>query len=112
MFLGTNVSISSLNLKELKYPKTYYQLRPSWETEISFSNGKQSEVPVNHPVNGTPFKRVTYNANKTKNKNKNKTNLYISQGKSANSLTISVKDEQGNLFDFKDMRTEFVLEIL
>ena len=77
------------------------------DREKIFLNGKQSEVPVNHPLKGRPFKRVTYKANKTK-----RTNLYISQGKSANSFTISVKDEQGNLFDFKDMRTEFVSEIL
>ena len=88
-FLGANFSISSLNLKELKYPKPYYQLRHSWKT---FLNGKQSEVPVNHSLKGRPFKRVTYKANKTK-----RTNLYISQGKSADSFTISVKDEQGNL---------------
>ena len=54
---------------------------------------------------------VTYNANKDKKQKKNKSNQ-ISQGKSAKSFTISVKDEQGNLFHFKDMKTEFVLEIL
>ena len=47
-----------------------------------------------------------------KNKKQKKKSVYISQGKSANNLTISVKDEQGNLIDFKDMRTEFVSEIL
>ena len=33
-------------------------------------NGKQSEIPVYHPVKRRPFKRVTYKANKTKNKKK------------------------------------------
>ena len=42
-----------------------------------------------------------------KQKTKNKS-VYIFQAKSANSFTISVKDGQGNLFDFKDMRPDFV----
>ena len=28
------------------------------------------------------------------------------------SFILSVKDEEGNLFDFSDMRIEFVLEVL
>ena len=38
------------------------------DREKMFLNGKQSEVPVNHPLKGRPFKRVTYKANKTKKK--------------------------------------------
>ena len=38
--------------------------------------------------------------------------LDTSQGKSANSFTLSVKDEEGNLFDLNDMKIEFVLEFL
>ena len=70
-----------------------------------FWNGKQSEVLVNHQVKGRPYERSTYNANKKRK------NLYISQSKSANSFTPSVKDKEGNLFDFNDMRIDFVLEI-
>ena len=48
-----------------------------------------------------------------KKKKKRKGNfLYISQGKSANSFTLSVNDEEGNLFDINEMRIEFVLEFL
>ena len=38
--------------------------------------------------------------------------LDTSQGKSANSFTLSVKDEEGSLFDLNDMKIEFVLEFL
>ena len=74
----------------------------------NFLNGQQSEAVANHPVKGRPYERVTYNASEKKKR----TFLYISQGKSANSFTLSVKDAEGNLFDINDMRIEFVLEIL
>ena len=38
--------------------------------------------------------------------------LDTSQGKSAKCFTLSVKDEEGNLFDLNDMKIEFVLEFL
>ena len=47
-----------------------------------------------------------------KKKNKKGNFLYISQGKSANTFTLSVNNEEGNLFDINEIRIEFVLEFL
>ena len=48
---------------------------------------------------------------KTKKRPKKRNFRYISQSKSANSFALPVKDKEGNLFDFNDMKIEFVLKI-
>ena len=107
-FLTVNFSFSSLNVKELKNPKTYFISCVLVNRQKNFLNGERSEDLVNHPVKGRPHERVTCNANQKKKI----FFLDTSQGKSANSFTLSVKDEEGNLFDFNDMKIEFVLEFL
>ena len=98
-----NFSFSSLNVKELKYPKIYFISCVLVNRQKNFLNGERSEGLVNHPVKGRPYERVTCNANQKKN---------LFSGYFANSFTLSVKDEEGNLFDCNDMKIEFVLEFL
>ena len=70
------------------------------------TNGKPSTVLARFDIRGQPFEKVHYQTPQP----------HVLQNTDSgdhdvNSITLSVQDENGNLFDFKDQPLEFEVEI-
>ena len=69
-------------------------------------NGKPSTLFAKLDVKGMPYTKITYQTAQQNVLRDTSTGDY-----DVNSLTISVRDEKGNLFDFNCMPLEFEVEI-
>ena len=69
-------------------------------------NGKPSTLFAKLDVKGMPYTKITYQTAQPHVLRDTSTGDY-----DFNSITIAVKDEKGNLFDFNGMLLEFELEI-
>ena len=76
------------------------------ERRQNLLNGKPSTVLARFDLRGKPFEKVHYQTAQQHVLRDTSTSDY-----DVNSLTISVQDEQGNLFDFNGMPLKFELEI-
>ena len=90
--------------KKLKFPTTYFTHCDLIDKETNFYNGTPSSILANFNINGKPFEKVFYQEQKDVLRDTS-TDAFV------NSLNISVKDENGNLFYFNDTPLTFVLEI-
>jgi len=68
-------------------------------------NGKRSDILASFDVKGEPYEKVRYQASPQQVLRDCSTDEFI------NSITISVKDENGELFDFKGFPLLFELEL-
>ena len=75
------------------------------DTEENFFNTKRSNLLAKFDVRGKPYEKVFYQAGNQEPFRKCFTSQFF------NSISISVKNEDGDLFDFKNMPLEFQLEI-
>ena len=88
-------------VKRLNSPSTYFI-----DKQQNFYNGKPSTVLARFDIKGNPFEKVTYHTPSAMNLlRRTLTGRYV------NSLTISVRDENCSLFDFKGLPLEFEPEI-
>ena len=93
-------------IKRLKGPTTYFVHCDLIDKRQNLFNGKPSTVLARLDVRGKPFEKVHYQ------KPQPHVLRDIDSGDyDVNSITLSVKDENGNLFDFKDYPLEFEVEI-
>ena len=69
------------------------------------NNGKPSDVLACIPISGKPLEMVSYPQHFMGNSHHTRRANYV------NSLTLSVKDLNDELFDFKGMPLRFELEI-
>ena len=67
----------------------------------NFFNGKKSNSLTKVDVRGKPYEKVTYNIDSSQNVFRD-----ASTGKSFNKIIISVRDENGELFDFEGLLLE------
>jgi len=72
----------------------------------NFFNGKKSNLLAKVDVRGKPYEKVTYYIDSSQNVFRDASN-----SESFNQITISVRDENGELFDFEGLPLEFELEI-
>ena len=70
-----------------------------------FLNNKRSDLLAKIDVKGKPYEKVRYDASPQQPFRDCSTSSHV------NSVTVSVRDEDGKLFDFNDMPIEFELEI-
>ena len=70
-----------------------------------FLNNKMSDLLAKIDVKGKPYEKVRYDASPQQPFRDCSTSSHV------NSVTVSVRDEDGKLFDFNDMPIEFELEI-
>ena len=68
-------------------------------------NGKRSNILAKFDITGKPYEKVRYETASQFPFRKCSTDSHV------NSITLSVRDEDGELFDFKDMPLEFELEL-
>ena len=75
------------------------------DREQTFLNNKRSDLLAKIYVKGKPYEKVRYDASPQQPFRDSSASSHV------NSITVSVRDEDGKLFDFKDMLLEFELEI-
>jgi len=90
-------------VKWLTSPTTYFIHCDLIDTERNLFNSKRSDVLALFDVKGKPFEKVSYQGSPQQVLRDCSTDEFI------NSITISVKDENGELFDFKGFPLLFEL---
>jgi len=68
-------------------------------------NGKRSDLLARFDIKGDPFQKVSYHGSPQQVLRECATDKFI------NGITLSVKDENGELFDFKGLPLCFELEL-
>ena len=93
-------------IKRLNSPTTYFIHCDLIDKRQNLLNGKPSTVLAKFDIRGQPFEKIHYQTPQQHVLRDTLTGDY-----DVNSLTMSVCDEKGNLFNFNDMPLEFELEI-
>ena len=106
-FLGYEKELNHASyIKRLNSPTTYFIHCDLIDKRQNLLNGKPSTVLAKFDIRGQPFEKIHYQTPQQHVLRDTLTGDY-----DVNSLTISVCDEKGNLFNFNDMPLEFELEI-
>ena len=103
--IGTNLLFITY-VKRLTTPSTYFVHCDFVDKEQNLLNGKPSTVLARFDLRVKPFEKIHYQTAQRHVLRDTSTGDYY-----GNSLTISVRDENGNLFDFNNMPLEFEVEI-
>ena len=97
--LGYGLELTPLNfIKRLKGPTTYFVHCDLIDKSKTLLNGKPSTVLARLDVRGKPFEKVHYQTPQPHVLRDTDSGDY-----DVNSITLSVKDENGNLFDFNSI---------
>jgi len=103
--LGIGRNLKNITyIKRLTSPTTYLIHCDLLDKTKNFLNGKRSDVLARFDIKGLPYAKVSY-ATPQQVLSDCSTDAHV------NSITISLKDENGELFDFKGMPLEFELKI-
>ena len=89
----------------LRYPTTYFIHCDLIDAQQNFFNNKRSDLLAKLDVRGKPYEKVSYEASPQQPLRDCSTSSHV------NSITVSVRDENGELFDFNGFPLEFVLEM-
>ena len=92
-------------VKRLNSPTTYFTHCDLVEKEQNLLSGNPSSVLARFDLRGSPFEKIHYQTAQQHVLRDTSTGDYV------NSLTISVRDVNGELFDFNGLPLEFELEI-
>ena len=92
-------------LKKLNSPSSYFIHCDLVDREFNFFNSKKSDLLAKIDVKGKPYEKVRYDSSPHQPIRDCSTSEHV------NSITLSVRDENGQLFDFKNMPLEFELEL-
>ena len=96
---------SSVAVQRLHTPSTYFVHCDLIDKRQNLLNRKPSSVLARFDIRGQPFEKVHYQTPQQRVLQDTDSGYYV------NSITLSVKDENGNLFDFNDRPLEFEVEI-
>ena len=100
-------SLSSITfVKRLTSPSTYFVHCDLIDKRQNRLNGKPSTVLARLDIRGQPFEKVHYQTPQPHVLRDTDSGDY-----DVNSITLSVQDENGNLFDFNNQPLEFEVEI-
>ena len=106
-FLGYYKELKFISfIKRLNSPTTYFIYCDLIDKRQNLLNGKPSTVLVRFDLRGKPFENLH-----CQTAQKHVLRDTLTGDYDVNSLTISVQDEKGELFDFNGMPLEFELEI-
>jgi len=92
-------------VKKLNTPSAYFIHCDLIDPSNNFFNGKRSDVLAKIDKRGLPYDKVTYPSLPQEVLRKCSTGEHVHQ------ITLSVKDESGEMFDFNGLPIEFVLEL-
>ena len=104
--LGVGNSLKTItNVKSLSYPTSYFIHCDLIDRNFNFVNNKKSDLLAKIDVRGKAYEKVRYDASPQQPIGDCSTSSHV------NSITISVRDQYGGLFDFKGLPLEFELEL-
>jgi len=104
--LGTDTKLGpSTYVKKLNTPSAYFIHCDLIDPSKNFFNGKRTDVLAKIDIRGLPYDKVTYPSRPQEAFRECSTGQHVHQ------ITLSVKDESGEMFDFKGLPIEFVLEL-
>ena len=92
-------------VKYLRYPTAYFIHCDLIDRNFNFANNKKSDLLAKIDVRGKAYEKVRYDASSQQPIRDCSTSSHV------NSITISVRDQDGELFDFKGLPIEFELEL-
>ena len=92
-------------VKKLNSPSAYFIHCDLIDRNFNFVNNKKSDLLAKIGIKGRPYEKITYEASTSQAIRDCSTSSHV------NSITISVKDQAGELFDFNGMPLEFELEL-
>ena len=104
--LGIRKLLPITFVKRLTSPSTYFVHCNLIDKRQNLFNGKPSTVLARFDFRGKPFEKVHYQTPQPHVLRETDSGDY-----DVNSITLSVKDEKGNLFDFNNHPLEFEVEI-
>jgi len=104
--LGTSTRLGTKTyVKKLNIPAVYFIHCDLIDPSNNFLNGKRSDVLAKIDIRGLPYDRVTYHSQPQDVLRECSTGQHVHQ------ITLCVKNEDGEMFDFKGLPIEFVLEL-
>jgi len=104
--LGIGTRLGAItDVKKLNTPSVYFIHCDLIDPSNNFLNGKRSDILAKIHIRGLPYDRVTYPSLPQEALRECSTGQHVHQ------ITLSVKDEDGNMFDFNGLPIEFVLEL-
>jgi len=92
-------------VKRLTAPTTYFIHCDLIDKKQNLFNRRRSDLLAVVDVKGKPYEKVTYHSSPQQVLRECGTDKFI------NSITLNVKDENGELFDFKGLPLCFELEL-
>ena len=92
-------------VKYLRYPTSYFIHCDLIDRNFNFVNNKKSDLLAKIDVRGKAYEKVRYDASPQQPIRDCSTSSHV------NIITVSVKDQDGVLFDFKGTPLEFELEL-
>ena len=96
--IGVHPALSPITIiKQVNSPIIYFIHCDLIDKRQNLPNGKPSTVLARYDIRGKPFERVHYQTAQQHVLRDTSTGDY-----DVNGITITVKDENGNLFDFND----------
>ena len=107
LFYVVNPKISAdLVIKKFKTPHSYFIHCDLMNKTENLLNGKPSNLLAKFSIRGKPYEKIDYiSPSHEVFRDATSRDNYL------HSLAISVKDENGNLFDFEGFPLEFEIEI-
>ena len=104
--LGINRVLDlTTHVKNLRYPTSYFINCNLIDKNENFLNNKKTDLLAKIDLKGKPYEKVSYVAST------HEPFRECSTGSHVKSITVSVRDQDGVLFDFNGLPLEFVLEI-
>ena len=91
-------------IKRLNSPSTYFVHCDLIDKEENLLNGEPSRVLARFDIKGKAYEKVHYQTPQTHVLRDTSTGEYV------NTLTLSVRDERAELFDFEECPLEFEIE--
>ena len=102
--VGTQLPAVSY-IKKLNSPSSYFIHCDLIDPTKNFFNGKRLDILAKFDIIGMPYGKFTYPSLPQEALRE------CSTGQEVKQITLSVKDESGEMFDFKGLPLEFILEI-
>jgi len=104
--LGTSTQLGSKTyVKKLNSPSAYFIHCDLIDPSNNFFNGNRTDILAKIDIRGIPYHKVSYPSLPREALRECSTGQHVHQ------ITLSVKDEDGEIFDFNGLPIEFVLEL-
>ena len=102
--IGSNLPVKAFD-KRLRLPSTYFIHCDLVDKEQNLLNGSPSSVLARFDIKGDPYEKMNYQTTQDNVLRDTSTDEYV------NSVTLSVRDESGKLFNFNGLPLKFELEM-